>query len=575
MENEFSEYKMHPDKKVPVLIVGGGISGLTAALFLLKHGITPLLIERHKSTSIHPRARGFDIRTMELYRELQLSEQIREAGRALAPAWGIHTNASLATALKNKKPRNREVKSPIATKGLEELAAQSPEVGARCTQDLSEPVLLAAAKEREAEILFNTELIAFERNDKCVIAIIRNRETGQEQTIHADYMIAADGAKSIIRETLQANTIGKGVLGSLLNIYFEADLADFVKGREFSILRIKDQEIKGFMTSINNTDRWVFHLYYDIAKGEKPEDFTDARITKILEKVVGLPEIKIRIISILPWQPTVKVVAEMQHGRIFLAGDAAHVMTPYGGKGANTGVQDVHNLAWKLAAVIHGKASPELLHTYNKEREPVGLHNAEQSGKMADEYGLLKKINWKIFGSFLLVMLVGVLKLKKLFPRLAMGKAGGLVGLPDYKYPTPICDEKMKTTPYAKTGLLNAEPGTRVPHIWVEYNHEKISTLDLLGKDFVLFTGTDNKVWKEATDNINNKMQIIIPIYSIGAKGNLVYNEKSIKEVFGIGETGAVLVRPDGFVAWRYKQQPLNHSDSLFKIFHAILFIRE
>ena len=142
---------METNKQVPVIIIGGGISGLSAALFLLKQGIVPLIIEKRKGASAHPRARGFDVRTMELYRELQLSEAIREAGKALAPAWGIYTSSSLAAFLQKRKPQ-KKIQSPILMKGLEVLMAQTPEAGARCTQDLSEPLLLQAVKQRGATV---------------------------------------------------------------------------------------------------------------------------------------------------------------------------------------------------------------------------------------------------------------------------------------------------------------------------------------------------------------------------------------------------------------------------------------
>src|ERR1044072_642102 len=139
----------------PVLIAGGGIAGLSAALFLLQQGITPLLVEKHRSTSIHPRARGFDARTMELYRSLQLSDAIREAGKANEAAWGIYSSSSLAEALRKIKPNKR--KTPEKLLGIENIKILSPEWAARCTQDLSEPVLLAAAKQRGAQLLFHTE----------------------------------------------------------------------------------------------------------------------------------------------------------------------------------------------------------------------------------------------------------------------------------------------------------------------------------------------------------------------------------------------------------------------------------
>ena len=536
----------------PVLIAGGGIAGLSAALFLLQQGITPLLVEKHRSTSIHPRARGFDARTMELYRSLQLSDAIREAGKANEAAWGIYSSSSLAEALRKIKPNKR--KTPEKLLGIENIKILSPEWAARCTQDLSEPVLLAAAKQRGAQLLFHTELTAFSQDDKGVTATIRNRETGEEQTVRASYMIAADGAKSSIRESLQMSVTGRGAIADLLNIYFEADLGSHVRGREFSLINIRTATAKGLLASINNGDRWVFHLCYDPAAGEKAADFSAEKIKAILQEVIGLPGIAIRVISMLPWQPTVKVVDNMQQGRIFLAGDAAHVMTPYGGKGANTGVQDVHNLAWKLAAVLKGKAAPALLQTYNDERRPVGLFNALQSGRWSDNDGLLKKNFLNIFGIIYTVMggkLAAVLGWHKISHRLSMRMVAGLMGLPDYQYASaavpanPVPDAR-----YIKTPSLTAIPGTRMPHLWVQKAQEQISTLDLLGSEFVLFTGTDNYAWLQAAAEMD------IPVYSIGDNAALAYKEKPLNEVLGITASGAILVRPDGFVAWRCAAAP-------------------
>ena len=540
---------MQVKKQVPVLIIGGGITGLSAALFLLNQGITPLLIERHKTTSIHPRGRGFDVRTMELYRELNLSNDIREAGKSLAGAFGIHTSKSLAAHLSKTKAKER-VKSPIQLKGLENLMAQTPEAGARCTQDLAEPVLLEAASARGAKLLFYTELVSFSQDEKGVTVHIRDRETEVEQIILADYMIAADGAKSSIREKLKAQTVGQGALGHLLNIYFEADLSAYVRGKEFSLLRINEPETKGLLASINNRDRWVFHLSYDPVNGIPAE----AQLTATLLQVIGLPDVKVRIISVLPWQPTVKVVTEMKHGRIFLAGDAAHIMPPYGGKGANSGIQDVHNLAWKLAYIIKGKAGPAILQTYNKERQPVGLHYALNSGEMANEYGLLKKINIRFYWAFLSVMTISFMRLQKLFPRTAMYQLGELLGLPEYHYYSTAIIQNGQLPGYNKSGPLKAQPGTRFPHLWIRQNGQKISTLDLLGKEFVLFTGSDNSQWIKAAGLLE------LPVYSL---------PEHIKAL-GIHASGAVLVRPDGFVAWRSKDQPAE-ADTLTRLYHRII----
>jgi putative polyketide hydroxylase len=543
---------MQIKEQVPVLIIGGGIAGLSAALFLLKHSIKPVVIEKHKGVSVHPRSRGFDVRTMELYRELGLSQTIRNAGEASAPAWGIHTDKSLAAYLQKAKPKVN-VKSPIQLKGLESLVALTPEAGARCTQDIAEPILLAAAKESGAEILFNTEMLSFSQDETKVTVTVRDRETGDERVIQASYMIAADGAKSSIRETLGITTTGKGALGNLLNIYFKADVSGYIQGKEFSLLRIDEPDMKGLLASINNTDRWVFHLHYDPAK-EHVADMTNEMLVSKLQQVIGLPGVEISIITVLPWQPTVKVVTEMQHGRIFFAGDSAHVMTPYGGKGASSGVQDAHNLAWKLAYVIQGKASPELLKTYSVERQPVGLHYAMASGNMADQYGLIKKVIFKFYWAFMSVMVLSFLRLQKLFPQIPMLQLGELLGLPEYHYYSKAVIQDEHKNGYIKSGRLMAKPGTRFPHLWLDQEH-KISTLDLLGKEFVLFAAEDHTEWKKAAS----------------VAGISFYSLQSISSSVILKKDEVVLVRPDGFVAWRNNKLPAAPAEVLKQMIRSLL----
>lgn len=244
----------------------------------------------------------------------------------------------------------------------------------------------------------------------------------------------------------------------------------------------------------------------------------------------------------------------MQHGRVFLAGDAAHVMTPYGGKGANSGVQDVHNLAWKLAYVLQGKAAHTLLHTYNKERQPIGLHYAAQSRKMANRYGLLKKVMLKFYWSFLSVMTLSKLQLQQLFPGFAMYRLGEMLGLPEYHYFSAAVIQEEKGSGYVKSGPLKGQPGTRFPHSWLDGEHKK-STLDLLGNGFVLFTGTVAEPWEHAAAAIH------LPVYTLLGKERLV----------GIKSGGAVLVRPDGFVAWRCEAMPDEPGDTLKKIMTTLL----
>ncbi|HEY9260679.1 FAD-dependent oxidoreductase [Chitinophaga sp.] len=523
MSNKTSEN----NEQIPVLIAGGGLTGLSAALFLLQQGIRPLLIEKRPTTSVHPRSRGFDVRTMELFRELQLDDAIREAGKALAPAWGIYTGDSLPDILRQVGSAYNKVKHPIELPGLEKIAALSPASGARCTQDIAEPLLRQAAIDRGADIRFHTELLSFTQTDDDVTAYIRNRDTGITETIACRYMIAADGASSPIRRELGVETTGPGALGHLLNIYFEAPLGEVVRGNEFSIGIIKRPGITGMLTAINNSNKWVIHLHYD-PQQEKPEEYTTERLESILREVIDMPDIPVRIISMLPWKPTANAVTNMQHGRVFIAGDAAHQMTPYGGKGAASGVQDVHNLAWKLALVLQHKAHPSLLDTYSPERQPVGFKNALRSAEMADEKGLVNP------GSLM----------KDLFNATEAEAFTGMIhrlGIPDYCYTSAAIAGKSLHT---STDIIkpDGQPGTRVPHQWLNENGQRISTLDLAVTHFTLVTTEADSHWQEATEKLTAQFRIPLPVH--------VITDEQWKAAAHL-ETGmALLIRPDGFIAW-------------------------
>lgn len=475
---------------------------------------------------------------MELFRELGVSEAVREAGKALGPAWGVLRGDTLSAVLAGVQPREGgRITYPSQLKGLESLAALTPETGARCTQDLAEPVLRAAAEERGANLLFYTEMISFSQEEDCVKAVLRDRETGVITVVTADYLIAADGANSPVRQQLQLPVTGPGVLADFLNIYFEADMAELVLNREFSICIIDTPGIIGFVTAINNSDRWVYQLRYYPDKGERLEDYTEERLLSILHAALGMPELPIRILSVLSWEMTVRVTDTMQSGRVFLAGDAAHVMTPYGGKGANTGVQDAQNLAWKMAAVLKGQAAPSLLNSYTPERQPIGLANALRSATLADEKGILKD--------------------QEIMQRqvIAPPKAGEtalpqemelnqhvrtLIGIPDYHYPVTVpCDYP----PAPADKVLYGLPGTRVPHLWLDDDH-KLSTLDLLKGRFTLFVHGDTAPWQAAADG----QAVFVQVYPLAADRLAQWSAAT-----GTAPGDALLVRPDGFVAWRGK----------------------
>ena len=536
------------DEQVPVLIVGGGLVGLSTSLLLLQYGIPALLVERHPTTSIHPRLRGVNARTMEIFRELGLEEDIRIAGAALAPSHGLLSGETLTKALETFSTdpmENVQLAFDPFLRG-EYLDNLSPTSGCRVTLDILEPVLLKAARMRSGDLRFNTECVAFEQDETGVTATLVERTNGIHSQIRADYLIAADGAGSSIRQALGASTHGRGSLGQLLNILFTADLHDLVHGREFSMCLIKHPEVRGLLTSINNTDRWVFHLSYDAKHGVTPADYPPERCLELLHLALGVPQVKIEIISILPWECAVRVADNFQHGRVMMVGDAAHQMPPWGGYGGNSGVADAHNLVWKLATVLKGQANSSLLKTYTVERQPVVEAAAEESARRADEHGLVKSFPTGLLQNR---YLSGLLKL--LMKRFFRATFDRILGYGyQYRSQAIISDDHAVKHPE-----LDGHPGTRVPHVWVEKQGQRLSTLDLLGHGFVLLTGQEGAAWCEATRETASRFNVPLVAYQVGPQGDLLDLENCWLHKADIQADGALLLRPDGFVTWRCQNQ--------------------
>jgi putative polyketide hydroxylase len=524
----------HVREERPVLIVGGGVVGLSASLFLAHQGVASVLVERHAGTSIHPRARGVNGRTMELMRELGLEEDVRKAGASIAASVGIHTGPTLRDVLE-KRGGGGWLLRRIRARGVRgQGSRKSPTGPCRCTQDHLEPVLLHAARARGVDARFSTELEDFAQDEAGITARVRDRRTGAVDSIRARFLIAADGARSPVRERLSVKQVGRGLLTNQLNLYFRADLTALVRGREFSMCLVENPDVRGLLASVNNTDLWVFHVSYFPERGERPEDFPPERCVDLIRKAIGLPDLDIDLKGALPWQSAVRVAERYQHGRVFLAGDAAHIMPPWGGFGANTGIQDAHNLAWKLAAVLAGQAGPGLLETYDEERNPVGMAVAEIAGSMNDARGLMAlKSRLGPFGV--------IWNMRRVFPYLVMGYgyASGAVALEAGRRPGP------------GTADLRGRPGTRAPHVWLERDGQRVSTLDLFGQSFVLLAGRSGANWRHAALSVEEALGVPVAAFVMGAEVTEV--DRRWHRANGVGPSGASLVRPDGIVAWRIR----------------------
>lgn len=358
-------------REVPVLIVGGGPVGLTASILLSRYGIRSLLVERHPGTAIHPKARGINARTMEMYRQNGVESAIREAGLPPDKAQFIVWTKSLA---------GEEIERRVPGRQRPENQAVSPVRNCLCAQDYLEPVLREFAERGAgAELRFNTELTAFEQDADGVTCTLADRVSGAETRGRARYVIAADGAQSRIRKALGVKMIGKENVYDSVNVLIHADLRPWTEHRPSALYFVEREDLKATFLTIDAIDRWGFLVNSLSDYGLSADDFTPERTVDMVRGAAGVPDLDVRVLGVAPWTASAHVAERYDHGRVFLAGDAAHEMPPTGGFGLNTGVQDVQNLVLKLAGVLHGWAGPSLLPTYDHERRPIGQAITEQS----------------------------------------------------------------------------------------------------------------------------------------------------------------------------------------------------
>src|SRR5437763_5404164 len=348
---------------VPVLIVGGGPVGLTASILLSQAGVRSLLVERHPATAVHPKARGINARTMEMYRQLGAEAAIRQAGlppeRAGLSVWA----RTLA---------GEEIGRRVPWRSGPQSAMVSPVRNCLCAQDDLEPVLRAfAEKQGLGELRFNTELEDFDQDESFVWATLTDRNSGATRKIKARYLIAADGAQSRVRRQLGVGMGGKEDVYDSVNVLMNADLRPWTAHRPAALYFIENPGMRATFLTINGIDRWGFLVNSLGAYGYTADYFTPERSAALIRDGAGVPDLPVKVLGVAPWTASAHVAEQYRHDRVFLAGDAAHEMPPTGGFGLNTGVQDVHNLAWKLALVLQGLASEALLDSYHDERQPL------------------------------------------------------------------------------------------------------------------------------------------------------------------------------------------------------------
>ncbi|WP_020119311.1 FAD-dependent monooxygenase [Streptomyces canus] len=535
----------HPDPtthRVPVLIVGGSLVGLSTSVFLGRLGVPHTLVERHAGTSIHPRGRGNNVRTMELFRTAGVEPMIRQAAATLADNHGILQTPTLVGDAGEWLFREIDAGGG--------LARFSPSSWCLCSQNDLEPVLLDHATRLGGDLRYATELLSFDSGPSGVTAILKSRETGEHTTVLADYLVAADGPRSPVREQLGIGQSGPGDLFSNVSITFRSRrLAAVVGERRFIVCYLTDPAADGALLPVDNRENWVFHAPWHPERGETLEEFTDERCVAHIRRAVGVPDLDVEITGRAPWHAAQRVARSYRSGRVFLAGDSAHEMSPTGAFGSNTGIQDAHNLAWKLAAVLGGWAGDGLLDSYDAERRPVAEATSARAAARSAEHshpGYAPA------------------------PGTGGGPQRGILNVAlGYRYPQGAVVGADPATPVVPDRLdLSGEPGSRAPHMAVRHQGERISTLDLYERSLVLLSGADAPSgWHEAAVRLAARTSAPLTSYRLGEGPDAELTpegETDWSAVHGTTPEGAVLVRPDGFVAWR-SEGPVPDAESVLR----------
>jgi putative polyketide hydroxylase len=534
---------------VPVLISGGGPVGLTASLLLSQHGIQSLLVERHPSTALTPKARGINARTMEVFRQSGIDAAIRGAGLQEGRMGLIVWTETLA---------GKEIERRVPGRATAKNMAMTPVKNCLCAQDDLEPVIRRYAElAGPGRLRFNTELTSFDQGRDGVSGMLTDRGTGEQTTFKARYLIAAEGAQSRVRRALGVRMIGQEKVYDSVNILFQADLTQWVAHRPAALYFVEQDDLRATFLTINGRDRWGFLIHGPKQYGWRPEDFTPEFCAELIQEGVGVSDLPVTVLGVSPWEASAIVADRYRVGDVFLAGDAAHEMPPTGGFGLNTGVQDVHNLTWKIASVLRGKADDRLLDSYHDERQPYGqvvtqnaLDNALSMGRTARQSKVLPRQQFLneqglIFGACYQSMAV----------------------VPDGTPQIALADPVTEYVP-------SARPGGRAPHVRLMRGNEQISTIDLFGPHFVLLAGRDGGAWRQAAHEIGTATGTSWPpvkAFTVGMNGDLGDTDGNWHDIYGVDFDGAVLVRPDGYVAWRSRSGASNPMEVLRTAFHRML----
>lgn len=538
--------------ETPVLVVGAGPVGMTAALLLSRLGIPSRIVERRAAPQSAPAAHVVNARTFEIFRAAGVDMQaIAAACQDPADAGQVLWVTTLAGRELGRLPYERQG---------EDALAYTPTPLRNLSQHRLEPILVDELRRlANVEIGYGHEWEHAEQDGAGVTSRIRDHASGAVYETRSRWLIAADGAASPVRRLLGIEPIGPDRLQSFVMIHFEANLRALVGHRPGALYWTTAPEATGTFVAHDIESTWVYMKPWN-PDTESAADYSPSVCADIVRRAMGTDAYPFVIRTIRTWTMTAQVAERYRERRVVLAGDSAHRFPPTGGLGLNTGVQDAHNLAWKVAAVDAGWAPDALLDTYEVERRPVAQHNADVSLRNAVRMG-------EVYQALATTDPTGdavraaITNQAEHFDMLGLQlgfvyESGAIAG-----NGTEKATREGSVRDYVPTAL----PGARVPHAWVTRAGVRVSTLDLFAYDrFTLVTGPGGQSWIEAAAG-----PVAIDCVIIGR--DVVDENGHWMKLLGIDADGAVLVRPDQHVAWRSQHAVANTAAALAHALATIL----
>jgi 2-polyprenyl-6-methoxyphenol hydroxylase-like FAD-dependent oxidoreductase len=593
-----------------VVVIGAGPTGLTLALLLARSGIASTLVEKHPQPQAHPAACILNTRTMEVFREIGVADLIMRQGQNVFERAYISWVTSLAG-----RDLGRYSAMP---ENVPQLLALSPVHAVQFPQNRLEPLLWQKVREHELiRFLPGRECLSVEQQGEAVHALLTGPEA---ERVSGDYLVACDGSSSTLRGAMDVEWEGR-LLQDMIGVYFTADLTDLVAYRKSILYWIVNQTAFGVLIAHWLPHEWVLFVPY-FPPQQTLEDFTEKRCQELVAAAVGRQPADLRIKLIRAWAVSAKLASAYRRGRVFLAGDAAHSLPPTGGLGLNTGVQDAHNLAWKLAFAIRGVSGTKLLDSYERERRPVAESNIHHSARNFDEMSDLLEVcglhlkdlrrmqalqrstafrmlpfAWQ---GILIDRLVSK-ALKKTSVLATDGKRGKqarsefsrripgqarhyhFLGLDlGFLYQDGAVITEAGRVPQPIDPIVDYQPttwpGARLPHFWIRRDGMTLSIHDVIAEESMtlLVKPAAKRAWLQAAQGVSSHGRLSIRCLAIGSgpDADCEDPQRAWSNFSGTDNLGAVLVRPDRHIAWRSRALPRNPGEELDVALRQILDMR-